>query len=458
MCSARAKGGDWGFSLRLALGVGLVFAIAAFALLLISGALLTRALIREDGLLVTDRSEDVRLAWVDGGGAAVGALLKDLESTTGEQLAVRIEGADGATLFSGATSSAPEVPWVALVSGARNGAARYVTAGEWAAISVRLETGETIRTARHSAVIVEVAEAYRRLFLTTVLPLLAAGTALGAALVFFSLNPLRRTVGVMRDIVRTGDWKTRVDVPQGRGEMQDLAQTFNQMLDRQQRLVQGMQQSLDNVAHDLRTPLTHLQSSLELALRSPRPEAVVQEQLADALEEVQRLRSTLDTLLDVAEAEAGAVRLQLETLSAERLLGEVAELYEYAAEDRGVRIEVVCTPGLTVRGDAIRLRRALANLVDNALKYLGSGTQVRLEAEGGDRHVVLSVQDDGPGIMPADLPRIWDRLFRGDPSRSTPGLGLGLSLVRAIAEAHKGSAEVESAPGQGSCFRLRLPR
>ncbi|MFV1959961.1 MAG: sensor histidine kinase, partial [Planctomycetota bacterium] len=138
-------------------------------------------------------------------------------------------------------------------------------------------------------------------------------------------------------------------------------------------------------------------------------------------------------------------------------------LYELVAEERGDRLAVDVEPGLTVRADAGRLRQALANLVDNALKYGGhgigdQGITVTLRARGNEGEVCLVVEDEGPGIPAEDLPRIFDRLYRGDRSRHERGLGLGLGFVRAIAEAHGGSVEVESTPGRGSVFTLRLPR
>ena len=151
-------------------------------------------------------------------------------------------------------------------------------------------------------------------------------------------------------------------------------------------------------------------------------------------------------------------RPRREKVVASDLLAEVAELYEFTAEEKGVKLEVRAAPGLEFAGDRVRLRRALANLVDNALKYLGEGRLIVLSAEGTEREILLRVQDAGLGISPEDLPRIWDRLFRADRSRTAPGMGLGLSLVKAIAMAHEGAADAESTPGQGSVFTLRLPR
>jgi signal transduction histidine kinase len=458
MFSGASERLDWRFSLRLALAVGALFAVAVVTIYFGAGALLERALAREEASLVLDRSEDLRLAWQGSSNEGLANLLKELETTTGEQLAVRVEGPDRSVIFSGATADAPEVPWAEL--GAPPPALKNAVsaAGGWTATTISLASGETLRAARFSGVLADVRATYRGLFATAVAPLLLAGIAGGVLMVMVSLRPLRRTVAVMRHIVRTGDWAARVTPPRSAGEMRNLAEAFNAVLERQQRLVESLRQSLDHVAHDLRTPLTRLQVTVESGLAKTERESAARESLADCLEETQRVQATLDTLLDVAEAEAGAMKLRRETIAAADMLAEVAELYEFAAEAKGAKLEVREAPGVEFEGDRVRLRRALANLVDNALKYLGPGRSVVLSAEKTDHEILLQVQDDGLGISPEDLPRIWDRLFRADRSRSAPGMGLGLSLVKAIAEAHGGRAEAESTPGRGSTFLLRLPR
>jgi signal transduction histidine kinase len=456
MSSAATERPGWRFSLRLALGVAGFFALVVAAIYFGSGSLLERALVREEAALVLDRQEDLRLAWEETGEEGLNDLLRELVTTTGEQLAVRIEGADRGTVFSGATTNAPEVPWAALMLASPD-ANRVASDGGWVATVVVLASGETLRTARFSGVAADVLGTYRGLFASAVGPLLLVGVGVGAILVFFALRPLRSTVGVMRHIVRTGDWAARVRAPRGRGEMRDLAEAFNAVLERQQRLVESLRQSLDHVAHDLRTPLTRLQASVESGLGQTERASAAHEALTDCLEESQRVKATLDTLLDVAETEAGAIRLRLEPIRPADLLGEIAELYEFAAEEKAARIEVRGPAAVTFSGDRVRLRRALANLVDNALKYLGDGRLIVLSAEATGSGVVLRVQDDGIGIPAEDLPRIWERLFRSDRSRSAPGMGLGLSLVRAIVEAHGGRVEASSTPGRGSVFALHLP-
>jgi signal transduction histidine kinase len=165
----------------------------------------------------------------------------------------------------------------------------------------------------------------------------------------------------------------------------------------------------------------------------------------------------LTTLMDISEAETGTMRLTMTDVDVASIVSETVELYEDSAEENSVTIAASVPRGLVVRGDRDRLRQALGNLVDNAIKYTPRGGRVNVSAVREGDQVAIRVRDTGVGIAARDLPRIWDRLYRGDQSRATRGLGLGLSLVRASVEAQRGSVAVESAPGNGSTFTLRLP-
>jgi signal transduction histidine kinase len=271
-----------------------------------------------------------------------------------------------------------------------------------------------------------------------------------------ALAPLRRLGGVLGGIVRTGQVSARVKVRSDGDPLDELGRLANEMLDRIESLIAGMKGSLDNVAHDLRTPLQRLRATAEGALRESDPEAA-RAALAVCVEECDRVATTLTALMDISEAETGTMTLRPESLDAGTLLRETAELYEVAAEDKGVSLTVEAASDLRVTGDRVRLRQALANLVDNAVKYTPPGGHVWLRARAEANRIVFECADDGPGIAQDDLPHIWDRLYRADPSRTQKGLGLGLSLVRAIARAHGGDVAVESAPDQGARFLLSLP-
>jgi signal transduction histidine kinase len=161
--------------------------------------------------------------------------------------------------------------------------------------------------------------------------------------------------------------------------------------------------------------------------------------------------------MDISEAETGTMQLRLEPCNLPDLIGQSVELYEDLAEERGVRIEAAAVEPLTVWVDRNRMRQVLANLLDNAVKYTPHGGRIEIAARRDGPDAVLSVSDTGVGIPPDELPHIWSRLYRGDKSRSTRGLGLGLSLVKAIVEAHRGRVDARSEPGDGSRFIIRLP-
>lgn len=303
----------------------------------------------------------------------------------------------------------------------------------------------------------EILDDFRETFASVMIPLILIGFTGGAFLAFRALRPIRNLIQVTQSVVNTGKMDGRVPMGQTGDELDDLVRLFNKMLERIEDLINKMREALDNVAHDLRTPMTRLRGIADLTLQSdPRPEEY-REALADCLEESERALTMLNTIMDISEAEAGMMKLKLETVEISSLIEGVVELYEYVTDDKNITISVNCAEELSLVADRNRMQQVLANLLDNAIKYTPSGGRIEINASEKQQKAIITIKDTGVGIPPEETPKIWDRLYRGDKSRSQRGLGLGLSLVKAVIHAHKGYVEVHSEPGTGSVFTVYLP-
>ncbi len=252
----------------------------------------------------------------------------------------------------------------------------------------------------------------------------------------------------------------RVVVEKRQGdEIDRLAATFNTMLDRIEDLVSGIREMSDNIAHDLRSPITRIRGLAEVTLTTAASPGEFETMAGNTIEECDRLLDMINTMLIISKTEAGVGQLHLETLDMADIVGEACELFGPLAEDRQIDFTCQATGPFSFSGDLKMTQRMISNLMDNAIKYTQAGGEVRVKvARMQDNPAIqVTLMDTGTGIRPRDLPLIFNRFFRCDESRSLPGTGLGLSLARAVARVHGGDIHVTSRKGQGSTFTVIFP-
>jgi signal transduction histidine kinase len=451
-------------SFRLALWYAVVFVASSTALIAITYLLLAASLRRYDREMIQTTLVQYATAYARGG--VVGLDREIRTSRVGAApgpFFVRTIGAQRDVIFLsmpeawrrfdlsqlGTPPLSGEQGWATLDTGDGGDVLEVASLGF--ADGTILQVGRS--TERREAMLRE----FRGVLLLDFVTIILIGLAGGAVLTSSALQPLRTLTETVRGIMRTGRTDRRVPAPPDTNDaLGELSVLVNAMLDRIDAVVAGMRGALDNVAHDLRTPMTRLRGLAEGALSSNDP-AALRDALGACLEESDRVIAMLNTLMDISEAETGTMALRREPVDLAELVRQTVDLYEDIAEDKQLTIEVEVHDRLLVPVDRNRMRQVLANLVDNAVKYSTPGGHIHIGARLAGADAVIDVRDTGPGIPADELPRIWERLYRGDKSRSERGLGLGLTLVKAIVEAHGGAVSVDSTVGRGTTFELRLP-
>jgi signal transduction histidine kinase len=259
----------------------------------------------------------------------------------------------------------------------------------------------------------------------------------------------RRISGIRRTTheIEAGNLDRRILIS-GDDEFARLALDINRMLDRIEQLMNGVRHVSNAIAHDLRTPLSRLRARLDEALRREMTVTALTDAARTAIDGIDDLISVFNKLLQIAEAESGVRTESFARVDLSRVIRDMVELYDPAAEEAGVRLRVVDHTAMWTLGDRDLLATAVASLIDNAIKYAGSGARVELRTQSAAHGVSVVVQDDGPGVPAEELPRLTERFYRMDRARHQPGNGLGLAIVSAIAALHDGKLQLANAePG-----------
>ena len=322
------------------------------------------------------------------------------------------------------------------------------------------ENGQVIvlHLGRSAAELNTILGAYMEMYLYSVPLVLIVAVAVGWYLAVHALNPFEEVARTAEQIT-SEKLNTQIINVRKEQEIQRIVQSFNAMVARLSQSFDEMRKFNASVAHELRTPLAILQGENEIALRSPSLSEEIRAVLISNLEELGRLTRIVNDILTLAEVEAGSQVLARRPLDLKSLVNDLTDQMQFLALESNIAIEVQDMPETTILADDLWIRRAVLNLLDNAIKYSRDGGKIRVSMTNDGALARLSIYDNGIGIAGRDLPHIFERLYRADPARNrnTGGVGLGLALVKWVVEAHDGRIMVDSAPDKGTKFQVELP-
>ena len=325
-------------------------------------------------------------------------------------------------------------------------------------MTLPLFDGSVIEAGRSLRDMDERLAAYTRLFLVFLAAVLTLGAGAGYLVAWRLTSGIERVSDAARRIA-DGDLSQRVGAKHESDEIDRLVDAFNAMSENNEALVTELRTVTDDIAHDLRTPLTRIRGMAEVTAAGETSPDGFREMCGAVAEECDSMMQLINEMLEITRTESAIDRLERSEFSLSGLVRQAGALFCEIAEDRNVALAVsVPEQEIAIRADKLKIQRMTANLLDNALKFTPPGGRVELTLALRNGAPVLEVRDTGCGISPAEKEKIFKRFYRCDASRTLPGNGLGLAMVQAIAHAHRARIEVESEPGKGSCFSVIFPQ
>ncbi len=458
-----------GLSFRFTFGYALLFIMSSFLILFLNYYLFNKSIKDRDHEILLSKVKEYSSIYSRGGIHELkNYLAEQRQSDSDSQFLVRIESTNFKTLFLHIPEKmqqlkAAEVDKkISKLFFSENISKFYIAEGsedsnEENQYEVAVQTnssGERIQVARNTDERDDLLERYFQTILGASFGILLIGSTGGFVFSKQVLAPLRNLIQAIK-LVRAGELSARVPVRNSNDEVDEIGILFNKMAAKIEKLISNMHETLDNVAHDLKTPLTRLKSKAELTLlvQSSSKEDY-KEALEIVIENTTEIVSLVNTIMDISEAEAGVLKLDLVEINAQDVILEIIDLYQMVAEEKNISLQFIQTSDFNFYADKNRCKQVLSNLVDNAIKYSSKNTLVQIVSRNVDGKNEICVFDSGIGISEQDIPKIWGRLYRVDHNQSSKGLGLGLSLVRSICKAQGWTIQVQSQLGIGSGFIL----
>ena len=309
-------------------------------------------------------------------------------------------------------------------------------------------------------VVVDTLKNLQIILLTAVPAVLLLTALIGRFIARRALKPVAKITQTAKDIGSGANLSQRISVPEVKDEIGQLALTFNSMMDRLESSFTQMRQFSSDASHELRTPLTVLKGQSELALGKERKPEEYQEVISSNLEEVQYMSKVLEDLFLLSKSDENQIALDCESVDLKLLVEEVSKHAEIIAAEKNIKIMIAYLEGVQVYGDPVRLRQMIWNVVVNGIKYTQHDGEVKISVQDKGDGVLIIIQDNGIGISEEDLPLVFNRFYRVDKARSRQegGTGLGLSICKFIVGAHKGSINLKSKLGEGTKFKITLPK
>ena len=272
------------------------------------------------------------------------------------------------------------------------------------------------------------------------------------------LKPISNVVTTVREVINTGNYNQQIPMKRNSKEFDELVRLINKMFSKLNTLITNLKGTLETVAHDLRTPMTRIRTRAEVALQQQDDDTEeMRATLQTIVNEGETINSLLRLILDAAEAESGIVKIEVREFDLIAVCREAVEVYQYVADEKSVGLHLKCPEKLVMRADPARIQQAIGNLLDNAVKYTGLGTSVEIEVKLKSDMVHIIIRDQGPGIGENEIDDIWAPRYRLPRTEKSDGYGLGLTIVKAVAEAHNGSVAAKNRADEGAEFTLSLP-